>query len=251
MSEGLKKLQEIGAQKIYEDTHIALSYVQSILHESFEGLNKVQFIGFISILEREYSLTLEELKESGLTYFESETTSENSNSGVFVAPKKKRKWTLFYAFIAVVIFLVALVNNMNQEAPAPVVIDNTKIESVSNIIPETVDVNTTKEPVVVEEKPEVVPVKKSLFIKPHVKVWVGYIDVKTRKKHQTVTSKSIELDPKKEWLLSLGHGNLSIEINGEEKSFKTPNSVRFLYKDGKLKKLTIAEFKKLNKDRLW
>ena len=41
MSSGIDKLQELGAQKIYEQTHVSKEHVQAILHNSFEGLNKV------------------------------------------------------------------------------------------------------------------------------------------------------------------------------------------------------------------
>jgi hypothetical protein len=46
MNSDLNKLKEIGAQKIYEQTHVSKEHVQSILHSSFEGLSKVQFFRF-------------------------------------------------------------------------------------------------------------------------------------------------------------------------------------------------------------
>lgn len=88
MSKDLKKLKSLGAQKIHEDTHIALRYVQSVIYESFEGLTKVQFLGFISILEREYQLDLSLLKIKGLEYFEDDA----SHGKVFVVPEKKNKF---------------------------------------------------------------------------------------------------------------------------------------------------------------
>ena len=61
MSEGFEKLKKIGAQKIYEKTHIARANVEYILSKSFDKLPKVQFRGFISILERDYGLDLQDV----------------------------------------------------------------------------------------------------------------------------------------------------------------------------------------------
>ena len=97
MSDGLDKLKAIGAQKIHEKTHIARIHVQAILHNSFEGITKIQFLGFISILEREYSVKLDELKARGLEYFGGETSQESDDiePHVFVTPKKKKSFKIW------------------------------------------------------------------------------------------------------------------------------------------------------------
>ena len=272
MSEDLNRLKEIGAQKIYEDTHIALKYVQSVIHESFEGLNRVQFLGFISILEREYKIDLAQLKTSGIAYFDSMDPKENINQGVFVSPKRTKKFTLVYIIIALVLFaLVAFFSLENQDAAEVTKLDDTTIESVQKTIEPkntvkpltlTEDTNETKladvnmtvaTPPVEEEKIEeekaIVP--QSLQIKPLSRLWIGYIDAKTRVKKQTVIKKPLSLDPTKEWLLSLGHGNVEIEIDGKVQKFHSTKSVRFVYENGELKQLSIDEFKKRNKGRLW
>jgi hypothetical protein len=276
MSEDLNRLKEIGAQKIYEDTHIALKHVQSVIHESFEGLNRVQFMGFISILEREYRIDLSQLKKDGIAYFDSTNPKENINQGVFVSPKRTKKFTLVYIIIAVILFaLVAFFSLENQDTSEVTKLDDTTIESVqktmepkdlikplsvkedinnTNLVDTNMSVSAT--PVVektieevVEEKKAIVP--QSLQIKPLSKLWIGYIDAKKRVKKQSVIKKTLSLDPTKEWLLSLGHGNVEIEIDGKVQKFHSTQSVRFIYKDGKLKQLSIDEFKKLNKGRLW
>ena len=276
MSEELNRLKEIGAQKIYEDTHIALKHVQSVIHESFEGLNKVQFLGFLSILEREYNLDLSELKAKGLSYFENVTPKDESNKGVFVVPKRAKKFTFVYIGVALVLFaLVAFFSLENENKSEVAKLDNTSIQSAQKTIePElakkallleeeledgnissTMETNSSKlveipAPIKVAPVEEVVVVK-SLQIKPLSKLWIGYIDEKTRVKKQTVITKPLDLDPNKSWLLSLGHGNIEIEIDGNIQKFHSTKSVRFLYSDGELTQLSIEGFKKLNKGRLW
>ena len=104
MDEELQILQSIGAQKIYETTHIPIKYVQSMLHGSFEGFSKVQFLGFISILEREYQQDLSELTRSGLNYF-NEKKKQSVDKGLFVVPKKQKGNKNLYFLIIIIVFV--------------------------------------------------------------------------------------------------------------------------------------------------
>lgn len=52
VNEGFEKLGTIGAQKINEKTHISKYHVQALLHNNFDDMTKIQFLGFVSILER-------------------------------------------------------------------------------------------------------------------------------------------------------------------------------------------------------
>ena len=69
MSEEIDRLQALGVQKLYEDTHIPVEHINSLLSENYEGFSKVQFVGFISILEREYNHEFSGMKAKGLEYF--------------------------------------------------------------------------------------------------------------------------------------------------------------------------------------
>ena len=262
-NDGLQKLKEIGAQKIYEDTHIPVEHVQAIIHESFDGLTKIHFIGFISILQREYKIDLSELKNAGVAYYDEgslvETITEN---GLFVPPKKERNFTIIYIVLAMVVFLFALYYTVeyakkNMEAPVEH-IDSTAIENAKKNIQyfENNDTNTTAQelnttikvaPVVEEKK----ALPKSLKIIPRSKVWMGYIDVQTNKKYQKTFQQEFDLDPKRDWLLIFGHGYVYIVIDGEKKKFSEKNTLRLLYKEGELSELTLDEFKRLNRGNSW
>lgn len=262
MTDGLQKLKDIGAQKIHEKTHISRQHVQGILYESFEGMNKIQFIGFISILEREYALELDNLKANGLEYFSGETSYENPNNQVFVVPKKKKNFTMAYILSVVFIFLAVAIYSINSSS-STAKIQDTKLRELAksaqqNSIEEvaSVDMNISAENntslVVAEEiKPEVLEVPKSLKIVPKVAVWVGYIELDTHKKHQTTVKHNLTLDTSKEWILVFGHGNIDIEVNGEKRSFNTAKNLRFVYRDGNLTKISFTEFKRLNKGNIW
>lgn len=266
MSEGFEKLKNIGAQKIHEKTHIAKYHVQALLHESFDEMTKVQFIGFISILEREYNIKLQDLKDSGLQHFQSLSALNEEANQVFVAPKKKKSNTAIYIILSLLLFAAAIIyNNSNQaesleEQNATFEkLENTKeLQSEelfqedingSNILLKQKDTNISSEPVAIQEEP--VTVEKSLKIIPNAKLWLGYINPHTYQKYQKLLSDPFELDAQKDWLMHLGHGDVTIVLHGEEIAYKKADNMRFLYQNGELKEITLSEFKSLNRGDRW
>ncbi|MFK5938527.1 MAG: membrane-bound lytic murein transglycosylase MltF [Sulfurimonas sp.] len=83
------------------------------------------------------------------------------------------------------------------------------------------------------------------------KLWVGYINIDTKKKHQTVTKKTLTIDQNKDWLLLFGPGHITLEINHEIKKYSSSKNMRFKYVNGKFKKISVAEFKYLNRGKKW
>lgn len=254
MIDGYEKLKNIGAQKIHERTHISKIHVQAIIHESFDDMSKIQFLGFLSILEREYDVTLDDLREKGLSYF-SESGHETDTNDVFVTPKKKKNYSFIYMGFAILIFIVVAAYTLSSFSSSSdnsksETIDNSAIESAQKNIETTKDVNISEVAVntTIEEPKGVV---KSFKIIPKRELWMGYIDLTIHKKYQKIFSDEFRLDPEKDWLLSLGHGQINIEIDGVIEEFKIKRTVRFLYKDGVLKRLTFAEFKSLNRGDVW
>ena len=262
MSEDLEKLRSIGAQKIHERTHIAQRYVQALLHESFEGMQKVQLLGFISILEREYGVDLTSLRESASAYFETlegtlpkeEATYKKELLASSKDDNKKRYIVLVILLVVlgVGLFYFTSMEKKSEEKRSTVTSTQVPHESIA------VDLNESnvsqKEPkqkpaqqYVVEEK----DLPKTLTILPKSKVWIGIIDLQTGKKRQKIADKPIELNASKEYLLTLGHGYIDIDIDGNKTSFKDPKSIKFLYKDGEMLQIDNKKFREYNKGKLW
>jgi len=265
MSEGLEKLRSIGAQKIHEQTHIAHRYVQDILHESFEGMQRVQLMGFISILEREYDVDLTPLRESGAVYFESIEASlpkeEASYKKELLSSSRQNNRKLYVVIVLVVLVGIGLSlylfsakkdETVSNPMPPKAVVQTTPTPRVS-----AVENNESNETVQKPKKQAVsAPQQKaiehhSLSIVPRTKVWLGIIDLDTGKKRQTVTSRAIELNATKSYLLTFGHGYIDIEVDGNKTSFKDPKAIKFLYKEGTLQKIDNTEFRRYNKGKLW
>lgn len=343
MSENFEKLKRIGVQKIHEATHIPRVHVQSILNENFDDMNNVQLLGFIYVLEREYSLDLSELRKKAKEYFKnSKSTLKRENSAaLFIVSKKKRNFTLIYILLAVAIFVAFTFYNIQSKESEISNVDNSAIVNAQNsisvvtadknlskineniakdskpssepiqeqqkkaenpvepiqqkdpsqnsaepikqpveepiknmeavtttitqpIIKEantTKDINETKEIVSpkIQENTQVSPkdssneviAQPSLKIISKSKVWLGYIDLKNHRQNQKTFSGEFTLDASRNWLISLGHGFVDIEINGVNTSFKKAQNIRFSYIDSKLKEIDTEEFKSLNRGTTW
>jgi len=261
MSKGLERLKEIGAQKIYEETHIPIQHVQAIIHESFDGFSRVQFLGFVSILEREYNEDLSELRLRGLEEFEPFQDALEGES-VFISTKKKKRFTFAYILLALALFgAVAYFKFYLPDEPLqtpqkhslPVVNVETNESNASDInqssadFNSSVELNATKEPEIIEEK----IVEPSLNFYSKSKLWLGYIDVSTNKHYNKVFSGEFELDAKKSWLLVFGHKFVDIVTHESRVEVNKENTLRFLYEDGEITPLNLEEFKRLNRGRAW
>lgn len=294
MSKELEKLKEIGAQKISEKTHIARSHIQAVIHESFEDLKKIQFLGFVSILEREYKMDLSELRAHGLEYFSDEKYSLKQD--MFKAPKDKQRSFSVISFFILVIVAIAIyygytsreniqtdissVEAISIKTPeannSDMIVDENGEEEAAEIevsdaeenqtVESASEINSSEQESVLEEKaieksaPVVLKEEKlqensttqlSLKLVTTQRLWVGYIDANTYKKGQKLIDKELSLDPSKSWLLSLGHGNVTVYVNGEETEFHSPKHLYLFYKDNKLQQVNYIKFKELNRGRLW
>lgn len=266
MSEGLEKLKSIGAQKIYEDTHIPVLHVKAILGHNFDSLLRVQFVGFISILEKEYHIDLSSLKSAGIAYFDDKEAA-NLDEGLLVVPQNNTKSNTIYIIIAIAIFSIVMMYQIGffgekkvkeqvlddvliqkvQESIRPVnTIEDLSATTESNL---TNEANTTQN--ILEPIEEVQAVEKSFKIVTKSKVWLGYIDVQTNKKNQKTFKGEMQLDPKKKWLLILGHGYIKIFINGEAVKIKSNDNICYLYEDSSVKAISLSEFKRLNRGSKW
>jgi len=266
---GLEKLKSIGAHKIFETTHIARKYVQDILNEDFSSMGKVQFSGFIKILEREYNVDLQDLvlaygivpketQEVNKEPFVVTSAEEDSNAG-----NKKNLYIALGVVLVVILFIVMNFSDSPQKANTEIKqeasvavseLNNTTIEQAKNTL-NSLD-NTSLENIQGKEEPQeevaVEPVHTTKFIiTPRSKLWIGIIDLDTFKRTQKLGSVPFELNADKEWLLVMGHGYVGFEVNEEEKNFSDKNKVWFSYENGILTKITRSEFKEKNRGKAW
>ncbi len=248
--DGYERLKEIGSQKIHEDTHIPKEHTRGLVASSFSNMNKIQFLGFISILEREYSMNLDTLKAKGLEYFEDNMKEFTIAKKVFIASKKKKNYTKYYLLAALVIFGVLIISTMDTSVASKSI--DTKVDNISiNNATQTIAPRIEQVMLDEEAKREEKRLAATFKILPKTLLWVGYINLNTGEKKQKTFDDELALDPNGHWLLTLGHGNVDFDISGELKQYQTSRNLRFVYKDGKLRKIRSAEFTRLNKGEKW
>ena len=100
-------LQALGANSIHERTHIARAKLEQLLHKSFDELNRVQFMGFVSILEREYGVNLDSLRSEFDLYVGLHPDMAIAKPSVVLqASSNSRTWWIVGAFTAIVVLMV-------------------------------------------------------------------------------------------------------------------------------------------------
>jgi hypothetical protein len=262
---GVEKLKEIGAQRIYEQTHIAKKYVEDILNHNFSSMSKIQFSGFISILEREYHVDLQEITEA----YHAQLVSENkTESEPFVvseqevqSSKIKGSYLIAGGILAGIIAIIFVANSSSEESLKQES-KTLKVISVENELNNTTieeaksHLNRIEVPKAEEVKPEenhrIEPMHSTKFeVIPRSKLWIGIVDLENFKRTQKLTDEPFELDADKEWLLVMGHGYVNFFVNEEEQKFKDENKVWFAYENGSLSKITRSEFKEKNRGKAW
>jgi len=268
-------LQELGANSIHERTHIARAKLEQLLHKSFDELNRVQFMGFVSILEREYGVDLESLRSEYDTYVGlNPDMAITKPSAVLQASSNSRTFWILGAIGAIILLMVmgSMMQGKISVSPKEEVLElsSAAIEVIENNASEmnTSDVNATYEinitevnttrlmpeqnkSIVVNTQGQVLNFGNVISIKPASKVWVGMMDLATGEKTQKVTKDPIVIDTTKNWLFIFGHGRLEIVTSSGSKMVKERNTAWFSYENGSLQQLTSEEFKIKNKGSNW
>ncbi|HIC43374.1 MAG TPA: hypothetical protein EYO73_03515 [Sulfurimonas sp.] len=267
---GLEKLKGIGAHKIFERTHIARKFVEDILNKQFSRMSKIQFMGFTSILERDYNIDLHELKED---YLKSSSTQDIKGKEPFIVSQQtetdknsvnKNMYILVGILVLGALYMLLKPESTSEPLSKPqknIEVQSTKIvNELKNSTIEKAKLNlnslgATKS--LIKDKTDidevvVEPIHTSKFeVSPKSKLWIGIVDLETFKRTQKISSRSFELDPDKEWLLVMGHGYVKFEVNGVEKSYRDESKVWFSYENASLSKLTRSEFKEKNRGKSW
>jgi hypothetical protein len=270
-------LQELGCSSIHENTHIARSKVDQILTKSFGDMNRVQFMGFISILEREYHLNLDEIRNEYDEYINFHPDIAMSKKSVILqAQSHSKKWWAIGILVFIVVLIVMTSKTQNSLGLSP----NEDVIQLSSAAVEVVETNVTTEEASLEmnasdtnttdanittpstlmvtdtnqsdlTKNSGVDLGKITTIIPVAKVWMGMMDSKTGVKTQKVTDQPIRLDSTKDTLFIFGHGRLMMLGLDKNITLQERNTAWFYSEKGKLYQLTHEQFRTKNKGTSW
>lgn len=256
-------LQELGSGKIHERTHISRHKLELLLTKSFGELNRLQVMGFISILEREYLIDLTSLREEydAFVQVHPEVALPKASVILQAASNTRKKWIIgsgiaIIVLIGMGIFMQGKLANfpedeMIQLSTAEVEIpeENLTVAAEANrseMNTTIVEQNTTSKPTHMMSTET-----NSVMIKPIFNVWVGMIDMNTSAKSEKVTKDPIVLEGDKDLLLVFGHGRLEVNTPQGSKTMREKNMVYFAYENGILSPINAAEFKVKNNGNSW
>jgi hypothetical protein len=262
-------LQALGTEKIHEQTHISRDKIELVMSKAYAEIGRVQFMGYISILEREYGIDLSGIKEEYTAFYQ--------NNAAMLAPKasvilqatsnSKPKWIL--AGLATIGLLIGggyLLQGKLSTSPQEELLNLTtsKLEVVNEVkevnVSDTNETNITlpvAQPVITADiNKSAKPIKplissKELSILPKYKVWYGMIDTASGEKTQNVTKEPILIDTTKSLLIIMGHGRVEIQYPEGKTLLDDKNTVYFLCEQGSLKQITQKEFMERNGGKNW
>jgi hypothetical protein len=269
-------LQALGTEKIHERTHISRDKVELVLTKSYGEIGQVQFMGFMSILEREYGIDLSDIREEYSTYYQDHVVEVPSKTSVILqsSSNPKSKWVMAGIILIIILMIGGYIaqgkmSNEPDEAlmklsvPTISFHDSVMDANVSDVNESNVsetkvqDSNRTISTATSEKNTTKVSISQpivsgnGLIIRPTYKVWYGMIDMASGQRIQNITSDPIVIDTTKNWLIFMGHGRLEIESSSGKTELKDKETARFVYENGSLKPLTKDEFIERNGGKNW
>jgi hypothetical protein len=263
MDDILKPIKEHDIESLHYRTKISPQYIKALLKRDFSKFTKVQFLGFVSILEREFGIDLSSYKDEYFTAlgteYEATPEIENFISKKEPATENNKKIIPIIIVILLLISVISyqfLVSGTSQEVVKP--LDDTLLkETKAQIEVKKQEVLSRKVEETVQEQNSTISetvdkvIAHKVVILPKRRVWVGFINMKNGKRTQDIIDSAYELNTSKSWLIVFGHGYLDLEYDKELFEYNSRKKLWFMFEDGKLEKIDKEEFKKNNGAKGW
>lgn len=268
-------LQALGIEKIHEQTHISRDKLELVMGKAYDKIGRVQFMGYISILEREFGVDLNNIKEEYKAFYNENAEMMAPKPSVILQANvnSKPKWVL--AGIGVIALLIGggyVLQGKLSTSPQEDVIHLTTASvavvdqnSDSNVtdqnetnmsVPAVTPVVAPEVATVADANKTIKPAKtlvsaKEISILPKYKVWYGMIDLANGAKTQGITKDPIVIDTDKNMLLIMGHGRVEIASPEGKTQLEEKNTVYFASDHGALKQISHKEFLERNGGNGW
>ncbi len=110
LEESVNYLKKVGLKKVSNKTFINEEDLISFLEGDFTHINKTKALGFIKILEREYPVNLQELRQAYISYYQQNRQKRKERLVVEAQSKDNNIWKKYLVWIApLVLFLIAAI----------------------------------------------------------------------------------------------------------------------------------------------
>lgn len=105
--DSIKVLEEIGLQKVSKETHIELKYLRYMIDGDFDKLNRINTLGFIKILSREYNVDLSSWVSSFEEYWAQNRVNPEEDQKLFVVAPSQGGSKKVVVFLLILILVGA------------------------------------------------------------------------------------------------------------------------------------------------
>jgi cytoskeletal protein RodZ len=141
--DNIKRLEEIGLKRVSEETHIEQKYIKYMVDGNFDKLNRINTLGFVKILSREYNINLDNWVAAFEEYWQQNRIVDNDEEIFIVAQGEKKSKKIYIVmllmvFLAIVFFMFSIFgqNFTSKEQPVSFTENTTIIEEVNNSLEE-------------------------------------------------------------------------------------------------------------------
>ena len=234
-------------EEINKKTRISPISLRYIKNKEFEKIQRVKFLGFIKIIEKEYNVDLSSLVEE---YNESVNKEKKQQVSIQNNNNSKQKNSSFLLLLLAVILLTLggyfLYNNLNAKKNVTNLAENfsisqnvTQTQNEINYSEEEINVSDitnennktdmlTKE--ALKQKPSV---PKQITIIPQQKVWFRAKNLDTNETKEFLTT-NVKVLNGPNWYVKFGHGLITVQYGDKNLTPKTKKILRILFKDGNI-----------------
>ncbi len=132
MDNDIKVLKQIGLQEVCKKTHIEVKQLEYMINNQYEKLNKINTIGFVKIISREYKIDLSDWLEGFYEYwYDNKAEEDAKKEKIFVRAKSERSYKRIVWFILLIFLIsgfVAIFSIFKIDIDIASLINKTKID---------------------------------------------------------------------------------------------------------------------------
>lgn len=238
--------------EINEKTRISIANIEKLAQKDFSGLKRVQALGLISILEREYGETLTDLRQASDEYFGSlvETISPSMDLIKEVSSPSGQKWLILLLGLiligAIWFFYSSLNKNTTQAIAAPITEETDMILEPIAVESNVIDLNKTSDgnitSINVVDANLTNTTSSTVKIVPVKRLWFAIVDLTTKKVVNHSMTQLFETNTTGDILIATSVAPFSMITTAGEKKYNDFKSHYFKVTNGITEEITKEVF---------
>ncbi|ARR00188.1 MULTISPECIES: hypothetical protein [Campylobacter] len=130
-------------------------------------------------------------------------------------------------------------------------IEDNKTLAISDDNATITESNSTIQSIEIQTPQIVNQADKIAKIIPAKSIWIGIKNIDGKNKKSYTTKNALDINLSIDQLIQTGHGELTLELDGNQKKFTLQKPLRFVVENGVIKEIDYAEFVKLNRGAQW